>query len=102
MSKNKQVKIKPLGDKVLLEELNQKDETTTASGIILPAGSNPESDIKKGTVIAVGEGKKIEGKIVELQVKVGEVVLYSWGDRINIDGKKYIIVSSDNISAIIE
>jgi chaperonin GroES len=97
----KTLKIKPLGDRVLLKEIEEK-ERKTASGIFLPDGVNTERDSKKGKVIAVGEGRLVDGKNIIPPVSVGDTVLYSWGDNVKIDGTDYTLVSSDNISAILE
>lgn len=101
VQKSKKVNIRPLGDRVLIEDLDIKEENKTASGIIIPVGVGSEDDAKKGKVIAVGPGNMVDGKLIKPDVLVGDVVLYSWGDKIQIDGKKYILVGSGNISAIL-
>jgi chaperonin GroES len=98
---SKTLKIKPLGDRVLLQEIEEK-ERKTAGGIFLPEGVNSERDSKKGKVIAVGNGKLIDGKNIPPQVSVGDTVLYSWGDNVKLDGTDYTLVSFDNITAILE
>jgi chaperonin GroES len=97
----KETKIIPLLDRVLLEEVEDK-ETTTASGIILPSNTSGDGETKKGKVIAVGEGRLVDGEMQKPVVKEKDIVLYTWGDEIKIDGKKYILVGSDNITAIIK
>ena len=102
MGKTKKgVNIIPLLDRVLLEEIEIK-ETTTANGIILPSNTSGDGETKKGKVIAVGEGRLVDGKIQKPIVKEGDVVLYNWGDEIKVDGNKYTLVGSDNITAIIK
>lgn len=92
--------IRPLSDKVILREIIEKDKKTV-SGIIIPSSAGDNKDTKKGEVVAVGTGKIVDDKLQKPEVKVGERVLYSWGDEVIIDGTKYIIVASDNISAIL-
>jgi chaperonin GroES len=99
--KDKGVSIKPLSDRVVLKEIELSD-TRTASGIIIPDSASDEKDTKKGQVVAVGEGRMIDGKLQKPSVKIGDTVLYSWGDKIIVNGEKFIIVGADNISAIIE
>lgn len=96
----KKVSIKPLSDRVLLTEIDQKD-TKTASGIIIPESVNSDRDTKRGKVVAVGEGRMLDGILQKPPVKVGDEVLFTWGDEVTVDGKKYTIVGADNITAII-
>lgn len=95
------VPITPLSDRVVLSEINETD-TKTESGIIIPESANGEKDTKKGVVVAIGPGRMVDGKLEKPAVSVGDKVLYSWGDQVVVKGQKYIIVGSDNISAIIE
>jgi chaperonin GroES len=92
------VGIVPLGDKVLIREIADS-QTKTKSGIILP--DSQDKDSKKGKVVAVGKGKYENGKVVPVGVKVGDEVIYSWGDKLTHEGVDYILVSESNISAII-
>lgn len=96
--KDKSSKIVPLGDRVLLEAIEGEKKTT--SGIILTA--HEEKGMKEGKVLAIGEGKIVDGQLQEIQsVKVGDVVLFQWGDEIKVDGKEYFLVRENEISAII-
>lgn len=99
-SKNTSMKkVKPLGDRVILQEYKEKVQNN--SGIILPDTVNSDKDTKKGKVVAVGPGKYENGKLVPVSIKVGDIVLYGWGDNIKIDGQDYIVVRESDISAII-
>jgi len=93
--------IVPLGDRVLLEEL-ENVEKTTAAGIILPDTVEGDKETKRGKVVAVGEGQMVDGKLEKPSVKEGDTVLYSWGDPLTVDGKNYVIVGFGNITAIIK
>lgn len=89
------VKIQPLSDRVLVEP--QEAETKTASGIIIPDSAKEKP--QKGTVIAVGNGKKDH----EMTVKKGDTVLYGKysGTDLKYEGKDYLIMREDDILAII-
>ena len=89
------VNIRPLADRVLIEPAAA--ETTTASGIIIP--DNAQEKPQRGTVVAVGPGKKDE----PTTVKVGDTVLYGKysGTDLNLDGVDYMIMREADILAII-
>jgi len=94
------MKIKPLGDKILVQRLEA--ETQTASGIFLPESAKEKPQQAK--VIAVGTGKILEnGKRAEFTVKKGDTILLSkWGGtEIKHDGKEYIMLSEDEVLAVI-
>ena len=87
--------IKPLSDRVVIEAA--KADTKTTSGIIIPDTAKEKP--QRGTVVAVGPGKKDEPTMV----KDGDTVLYGKysGTEINIDGKEYLIMRESDILAII-
>lgn len=94
------MKLKPLGDKVVLQ--HQKAEEKTQSGIILPDSAKEEP--QEAVVIAVGPGKKVDGKMTQMQVKEGDKVIYSKysGTEIKVEEEEYVIVSQSDIIAIVE
>lgn len=95
------MRIKPLGDRVLIEPLYEEKRK---GGIILPETVDKERP-EKGRVIAVGQGRLDEnGKKIAMSVKKGDKVLFTkYGpDEIKIDGKEYLIAKEENILAIIE
>ncbi len=95
------MKVVPLNDKVLIERVEASDKTP--GGIILPDTAKEKP--KQGKVLALGEGKLLEdGKRVPFQVKVGDVVLFSSyaGNEVNIDGKEYLVMSEDDILAVVD
>lgn len=95
------MKIKPLGDRVLVEMLEAEEKTK--GGIILPDTAKQEKS--EGRVIAVGNGKVLEsGKIQPIEVKKGDKVLFGkWGgEDIEISGKKHKILKNEDIIAICE
>lgn len=94
--------IKPLADHVVIEPL--KEEAKTKSGILLPDTVEQEKS-EQGTVVAVGPGKKGEdGKIIDLEVKVGDIVLFTkYGPHeVKVDEKEYLIAKEEDILAILE
>jgi chaperonin GroES len=89
------VNIKPLADRVLVEAAAAEDKT--AGGIIIPDTAKEKP--QKGTVVAVGPGKKDE----PMTVKVGNSVLYGKyaGTEITVDGNNYLIMRESDIVAVI-
>ena len=94
------MKLVPLGDRVVLKPL--VCEETTKSGIVLP-GQNKEKP-QQAEVVAVGPGAVVDGEKIEMQVKVGDKVIYSRyaGNDVELDGEKYIIVKQSDIHAVVE
>lgn len=89
------VNVKPLADRVLIQPAEA--EQKTAGGIIIPDTAKEKT--QRGTVVAVGPGKKDE----PLTVKVGDLVLYGKyaGTEITVDGSDYLIMRESDIVAII-
>ena len=95
-------KIKPLQDRVLIREHTDDKEKKTSSGIIIPAGTNEDKAGKRGEVVAVGPGRHEDGKLVTLSVKVGDKVIFQWGDKVSIDGEDYYVVRESEVLATIK
>jgi chaperonin GroES len=96
------MKIQPLGDRVVVER--EEAQEKTAGGIVLPDTAKDKP--QKGKVVAVGDGRITkDGKRRELQVKVGNSVLFTSyaGDEFKMDdGKKVLLMREDDILAVIE
>ena len=94
------MKLRPLGDKVVLQQ--KKAEETTKSGIILAASAQEKP--QEAEVIAVGPGGIVDGREVVMQVKEGQKVIYSKyaGTEVKLDGQEYIIVRQNDILAVVE
>ena len=92
--------IKPLGDRVLLKQVEAEEKT--AGGIILTAAAKEKPQVAE--VLAVGPGAMKDGKLVPMAVKVGDKVITSKysGTEIKLDGTEYVIVSEEDILAIVE
>ncbi len=94
--------IKPLSNHILLEAA--EEEKITKSGIVIPETADKEKPTK-GKIIAVGPGKRNDdGEFIAMSVKAGDMVIFrKYGpDELEIDGKKYLIGSEDDVLAIIE
>jgi len=95
------MKIRPLGDKVLVEILEAEEKTK--GGIILPDTAKEEKS--EGKIVAVGSGKTLDsGTVQPLEVKSGERVIFGRysGDEVTIDGKKHKILQEKDILAVYE
>lgn len=94
------MKIKPLFDKVVVESVETEEKTK--SGFILPSSAQEKPQTAR--IVAVGPGGMIDGKEVVMQVKVGDVVLYSKysGSEFKVDGKEFTILRQSDILAIVE
>ncbi len=95
------MKLKPLGDKVVVKRLEA--ETTTKGGIVLPDTAKEKP--KRGKVMAVGPGKTLDsGEVAKPTVKKGDQVIFSSfaGTEIEVDGKEVLIMSTDDILAVLK
>ena len=94
------MKLVPLGDRVVLKQLEA--EETTKSGIVLP-GKTKEKP-QQAEVVAVGPGGVVDGKEVEMAVKVGDQVIYSKyaGTEVELEKEEYIIVRQSDILAVVQ
>ncbi len=95
------MQIRPLYDRVIVKRVEHS--RTTASGIVIPdtAAEKPE----QGEVVAVGKGKQLnDGSLRELEVKVGELVLFGKyaGQTVKIDGQEFLVLKEEDILGIIE
>jgi len=92
--------IKPLGDRVVIELVEQ--EETTASGIVLPDSAQEKP--QEGKVVAVGSGAIVDGKKVELEVKEDDHIIFSKfaGTEVTYDGKEYLILRESDILAVVQ
>ena len=91
------MKLAPVGDRVVLKQLEA--EETTKSGIVLPG--NAQEKPQQAEIIAVGPGGIVDGKEVEMQVAVGDKVIYSKyaGTEVKLDGEEFIVVRQNDIVA---
>jgi chaperonin GroES len=96
------MKLKPLGDRLIVRAI--EEETTTASGIVLPDTAKEKP--QRGEVVAVGEGRYDEDgeKRIPLDVKAGDTVLYSkyGGTEIVVEGEDLLVMRESDVLAKIE
>ncbi|MBE5804466.1 MAG: co-chaperone GroES [Clostridiales bacterium] len=92
--------VKPLGDRVVIK--NVEAEETTKSGLILTTAAQEKPQMAK--VLAVGPGGMVDGKEIAMQVEVGQKVIYSKyaGTEVKVDGEELIIVRQSDILAVVE
>ena len=95
------VKIKPIGERVLVVHVEEKEQVR--GGIIIPDSAKEKP--QEGEVVAVGKGKRLEdGKVVPLDVQVGDRILFGKysGSDIKLDGDEYMIMREDEVLGVIE
>ena len=94
------MKIRPLSDRVVIKLVEAEEKTK--SGIILPDSAREKP--QEAVVVAVGPGKVVDGKLVPMQVKTGDNVIYSEyaGTEVKFEEEEYTIVGQDDIIAIVE
>ena len=95
------MKVVPLNDKIVVKRLEAEEKT--AGGIVLPDTAKEKP--RQGKVLSVGEGKLLEsGGRAAFQVKEGDRVLFSSyaGNEVNVDGEEYLILSEEDILAVVE
>ena len=96
------MRIKPLADYIVIEPISQEEKTKT--GIFLPQTAEKERP-EQGKVVAIGPGKTLSsGKRSEIEVKVGDVVLFTKysPSEVKVDNKEYLIAKQEDILAILE
>ena len=94
------MKLRPLHDRVIVKRLEQ--ETKTASGIVIPDNAAEKPD--QGEIIAVGPGKRDDnGKIVALDVKVGDKVLFGKysGQTVKVDGEELLVMREEDLMGVV-
>jgi chaperonin GroES len=90
----------PLADRVLITEI--KADKKTVSGIILPDSMAGDDELLRGTVLAVGPGKIVDGKKQDMHVKTGDKVLFKkWVDKIKVEGESYYLATEGDLVATI-
>jgi chaperonin GroES len=101
MAKKKAPMVKPIGDRLLIKRVEA--EETTKGGIVIPDSAKEKP--KEGEVIRLGEGRLLDsGDRVPFQVKEGDRVLFTSyaGNEVKIAGEEYLIMSEDDILAVLE
>jgi chaperonin GroES len=94
-------KLRPLGDKILVKRVEA--ESKTKSGIVLPDTAKEKP--KRGTILAVGDGKRLDnGQRAPMSVKKGDQVIFTSyaGTEIKLDGDEVLIMSEEDVLAVVE
>jgi chaperonin GroES len=94
-------KVRPLHNRLIVKRLEEEEKTS--GGIIIPDTAKEKP--QQGNVVAVGPGKRDEsGKAIPLDVKAGDRVLFSKyaGTEVKLDGEEHLIISEDEVLAILE
>ena len=94
------VNLKPLGDRVVVEHVEQSEKT--AGGVFLPDTAKEKP--QEGRVLAVGTGRTLDnGTKLPMDVKPGDKIIYSKysGSEIKIEGKEYLIISEKDVLAVV-
>ena len=94
------MKLKPLGDRVVIKQLEAEEKTK--SGIVLPGTAKEKP--QEAEVVAVGPGGMVDGKEIKMEVKPGDRVIYSKyaGTEVKLGEDEYIIVKQNDILAIVQ
>jgi chaperonin GroES len=95
------MKVVPLNDKIVVQRLEAEEKT--AGGIVLPDTAKEKP--KQGKILSVGDGKMLDnGQRAAFQVKEGDRVLFTSyaGNEVNIDGKELLIMTEDDILAVVD
>jgi chaperonin GroES len=95
------MKIRPLNDRIIVKRL--EEERKTASGIVIPDTAAEKPD--QGEVLAVGRGKKTEdGKVIPLDVKVGDKVLFGKysGQTVKVKGEELLVIREEDVMGVLE
>lgn len=96
------IKITPLGDRVVIKP--QDIQEKTPGGLVIPPSATDDKRPAFGEVVKLGVGKDEQGKVIKFDVKVGDLVYFKKysPEEIEIDGKEYYILESEDILAIVK
>jgi chaperonin GroES len=100
MSKNTP-KFRPLSDRILVEP--KETELKTAGGIVIPDTADKDKPMQ-GTVLAVGNGKFIDGKVQPLQVKIGDKILFGKysGTSVKFESTEFLVMREEDVMGVVE
>ena len=93
-------KIKPLHDRLIVKRI--KEEEKSKGGIIIPDTAKEKP--QQGKVVAVGSGKREDGKVIPLDVKAGDTILFGKysGTDVNLDGEEHLILREEDVLGVVE
>lgn len=92
------MKFRPLHDRVLIERV---EEEVSTGGIVIP--DNAKEKPSRGKVVATGKGKVVDGKVLPLDVKEGDIVLFGkyGGTEVKIEGGEFVVLREEDIMGVI-
>ena len=92
--------VRPLHDRIIVKRIDE--ETTSKGGIIIPDTAKEKP--QEGRVVAVGPGRTEDGKLIKLDARKGDRILFSKyaGTEIKLDGEEHIIMREDDVLGVIE
>ena len=95
------IRVRPLQDRVIVRRVEEQEQKS-AGGIIIPDTAKEKP--QEGKVVAVGPGKKEDGKVLSVDVKAGDRVLFGKyaGTEIKLDGEEHLILREEDILGVIE
>jgi len=95
------IRVRPLQDRVIVRRVEEQEQKS-AGGIIIPDTAKEKP--QEGKVVAVGPGKKEDGKVLSLDVKAGDRVLFGKyaGTEIKLDGEEHLILREEDILGVVE
>lgn len=102
MATKTKLRLKPIGDRVIAKVLETEDAKKTPGGIYVPDTAKEKP--QEAEVMAVGYGKYIEGKLVPLDVKTGDRIVFGKysGSEVTVDDEEYLILKESDILAVID
>lgn len=94
-------KIRPLSDRIVIEPMEL--ETKTAGGIFIPDTADKDKPMQ-GTVVAIGTGRYVDGKMQPLQVKIGDRVLFGKyaGTAVKLTTKEFLVMREEDVMGVLE
>ena len=94
------IKIRPLHDRIIVKRIDEEEKTK--GGLIIPDTAKEKP--QEGKVVAVGPGKQEDGKVIFLDVKAGDRVLFGKyaGTELKLDGEEHLILREDDVLGVIE
>jgi chaperonin GroES len=94
-------RIRPLSDRIIVRRVDEQEQRS-AGGIIIPDTAKEKA--QEGKVVAVGPGKRDDGKVLKVDVKVGDRVLFGKyaGSEIKLDGEEHLILREEDVLGVVE
>ena len=94
-------RIRPLHDRVIVKRVEEQEQRSKG-GLIIPDSAKEKP--QEGKVVAVGSGKREDGKVIPLDVKTGDRILFGKysGSEIKLDGEEHLIMREEDILGILE